>query len=510
MKTKLTLLFLAFLFITNNDAVAQLPDGSIAPDFTATDIDGNEHSLYADFLDNGKFALLDISATWCGPCWTYHESHALKDLYNIYGENGSDEIGIFLIEGDNSTTLADLQGTGTSTLGDWITGTPYPIIDNSTIANLYEITYYPTIYGICPDGTLYLFGQIGASEIVSEFESKCDSFSLTGTSNNGAMEDNVQVVCSGENTSPSIEIQNFGLNNITSASLELFEIGNTTAIESINWSGNIAPYAKETVDFSFINDVTNPLSYLVKILTVNGNTDDFEYGNEAEISIEVAPSQIENTIKITIVTDNYPGETSWNFKNSEGEILKSFGPYQEGDGQAGAGGPDANQTFEYYVVIPLGTNCYELNLFDSYGDGLSVSAGSVQSGYSITSHNLTSASIISVLNKPNFGTEKTEYLGLESDGNGLSIDETSNLDFSIYPNPVYDFARLTIDGVMHNEEGQLSLVNVLGEIIDTKDIHLNKGRNEIPLKLDHLSDGLYTISIKSSSHNQSNTIVKIK
>jgi len=32
---------------------AQLPDGSIAPDFTATDIDGVEHNLY-DLLDEGK------------------------------------------------------------------------------------------------------------------------------------------------------------------------------------------------------------------------------------------------------------------------------------------------------------------------------------------------------------------------------------------------------------------------------------------------------------------------
>ena len=40
-------------------AQAQLPDGSVAPDFTATDIDGNEWNLYS-LLDEGKTVILDF------------------------------------------------------------------------------------------------------------------------------------------------------------------------------------------------------------------------------------------------------------------------------------------------------------------------------------------------------------------------------------------------------------------------------------------------------------------
>ena len=43
-------------------ATAQLPNGSVAPDFTATDVNGNQHRLY-DYLDQGYTVILDISAT---------------------------------------------------------------------------------------------------------------------------------------------------------------------------------------------------------------------------------------------------------------------------------------------------------------------------------------------------------------------------------------------------------------------------------------------------------------
>ena len=65
-------------------AFAQLPDGSMAPDFTATDINGVEHNLYS-YLDSGYQVILDFSATWCGPCWSYHTSGVFSELNATYG-----------------------------------------------------------------------------------------------------------------------------------------------------------------------------------------------------------------------------------------------------------------------------------------------------------------------------------------------------------------------------------------------------------------------------------------
>ncbi len=142
---------------------AQLPDGSAAPDWVLTDIDGNTHHLY-EYLDAGKTVFIDFFATWCGPCWNYHTSGAMEDLYDIYGPDGTDEVMVFAIEADASTPVSEIYN---SSLGDWSAGTPYPIIDDGdgSINNAYNISYFPTIYGICPNRAITEVGQVSTAEL---------------------------------------------------------------------------------------------------------------------------------------------------------------------------------------------------------------------------------------------------------------------------------------------------------------------------------------------------------
>jgi hypothetical protein len=133
---------------------SQLSNGTLAPDFALTDLNGNFHSLYGNYLNNGIDVIIDFSATWCGPCWNYHSSHTLANFYDSYGPNGTRDVTCFFIEGDLSTNEACLYGPSGcvgGTQGNWVAGTPYPIINctssnGPSTANQWGIAYWPTIY----------------------------------------------------------------------------------------------------------------------------------------------------------------------------------------------------------------------------------------------------------------------------------------------------------------------------------------------------------------------------
>jgi len=150
------------LVLFSLNLAAQLPDGAIAPNFKAEDINGVEYNLY-DILAEGRDVIIDFSATWCGPCWSFHGTHALEDLYNSSGPDGNNSAMVFFVESDVTTTMADLQGNTTGTMGDWITGTSYPILDNSGIASAYQIGAYPTIIKICADRKVENIGRTTAA-----------------------------------------------------------------------------------------------------------------------------------------------------------------------------------------------------------------------------------------------------------------------------------------------------------------------------------------------------------
>ncbi|MEM9823508.1 MAG: HYR domain-containing protein [Bacteroidota bacterium] len=168
MQSKQRLLTFLFCLLTTF-SFAQLPPGSTAPNWTMTDISGVTHTLY-DYLDDGKTVFLDFSATRCGPCWNYHNSGALENLYEMYGPDGTDEVMVIMIEaeaGSNTACLYGPSGCNNTTWGNWVAGTTYPIIDNAAQNGPYQIGYFPTIYGICLDYIVTELGQAPTSSLYS-------------------------------------------------------------------------------------------------------------------------------------------------------------------------------------------------------------------------------------------------------------------------------------------------------------------------------------------------------
>jgi hypothetical protein len=169
---------LAFLFFATF-AFAQLQNGSTAPDWKMKDINNKVWHLY-DLTAKGKTVFIDVSATWCGPCWKYHQRRSLDSLYEQHGPKGTIDKScyVFFIEGDGTTTSSDLNGTGKRTVGNWLTGTDFPIINpgadtiNQFCAN-YKIQYFPSIFMICPDNRIYLVGPGSMDVLFRNIKSGC-------------------------------------------------------------------------------------------------------------------------------------------------------------------------------------------------------------------------------------------------------------------------------------------------------------------------------------------------
>ena len=143
--------FFAILFTFSSlFSYSQLPDGSIAPNFITTDVNGNEHELY-NYLDQGYTVILDISATWCGPCWNYHSGGTFEEIWAAHGPAGqpgvspntTDDVMILWFEGDAGTAESELEN---SALGNWLEPdgevVHFPIINDDNIAGMYACLLY--------------------------------------------------------------------------------------------------------------------------------------------------------------------------------------------------------------------------------------------------------------------------------------------------------------------------------------------------------------------------------
>jgi hypothetical protein len=171
------LLFL-LAFALSFNLSAQLTDGTQAPDFTLTDLDGNTHNLY-DYLNAGKTVFIDIFAAHCPTCWSYHQTERLKNMYNLYGPNGTDEIMVLALEHDQYNFYDAFIGIGPAwvTQGNWIDGTPYPIFDvedpDRGVFTDYNVNYYPLIYKICPGGLTEVISISYAESILYQKVQDC-------------------------------------------------------------------------------------------------------------------------------------------------------------------------------------------------------------------------------------------------------------------------------------------------------------------------------------------------
>jgi hypothetical protein len=490
------LLFSAAMLLAGVSANAQLAPGSVAPNFTVTayqswlatagTTNNGSYTLY-DYLDQGYTVFLDVSATWCGPCWNYHLGGALEDIYTAHGPAGAagvststtDDVMVIWIEGDGTTADATMLD-GNGAIGNWIEpaagnqiqfpmANPASAVANQ-VNNDYAIAYFPTIYRICPNRIIEEVGQLSASALYATVaacpppaSAPVDVAALTYT---GA-----SVHCEGAYT-PSIDIQNNGTSALTAATVTITQGGST--VSTGTFSGNLATYGVANVVCTPIANFTGG----ALVVTVTTAGDASTANNGVNHSVAAAANAVSQYVTVNITTDYYASETSWTIKSSTGAIVAQGGGnwVDMTTGQAG-------QTVQTPVQVTLNpSQCYTFEIYDSYGDGICCSYG--DGAYSLVDANGTTIASGAQFGEMDSRAFKTGALGM---------DELATIAMNVYPNPASSEVNVSFEAT--NNDYSVALMDLQGRVIATKNMTNLNGTQVVSFSTENVAKGSYIVTV---------------
>lgn len=268
----------------------------------------------------------------------------------------------------------------------------------------------------------------------------------------------------GNTVEPEVNIQNMGMDPITSLTIEYTVNGDS---HSYNWTGNLTSLQNETVT---LPEVTFTLQGNNTVEVTLPNDDD-NSNNSASTTFYHAPIS-SGTLNMELQTDNYGSECRWYLRDGSGTIIANGGPY--------GNNVTINETFT------LTPDCYSFQIRDTYGDG--------GASVTLTDHH----GQVIYQTDGNYGNGET--IAFESNG-VLAVNENQLTDVSIYPNPAS-----TAIFVKNAENADIQVFDVLGKLI--------LSQNNIPmdaqLNVSQLQAGTYFMKIQKGNSVSTKKFLVVK
>jgi hypothetical protein len=156
---------------------------------------------------------------------------------------------------------------------------------------------------------------------------------------------------------PGVEFKNYGAEVLTSLNVNYSVNGGD--VMTVPWTGSLefleAVSVQELLEITFIPEEVSIIEMYLS--DPNGGVD--ENPNNDAMSEEITTAPVTGTtVQVILKTDNYPEQTSFEFRNSAGEVLYQEGPFTQ-----------ANHLYNMYFDFPY-SDCYQFEIFDTGGNGI--------------------------------------------------------------------------------------------------------------------------------------------
>ena len=543
---------------------AQLPDGSTAPDFSLYEIDKTSGQMITSqtinlysMLNDYKTVYIDVSATTCNPCYSFHQTGTLESIYNNYGPNSTvNDSRVLFVEGaQTGSSWAAINGSAGSSYWDCTHtyGTnpelvPYPVIplyispnfvsgDAScnyyTFHNGYDISYFPTIYMICPNRMIFELDRNGSDQSAmyhGYINSKCPAWNHTNDAALGLGRITNNVYYCDLNVQPQVEVQNMGTATMTSAT---FRVTHGNDVQTLNWTGNLAQFEKELVTLPTITGSDNGQHTLtVEVISVNGQADE---GTSYNTHTETFNAQVSSNI--STATQNFSSSNlgDWSIVDNTGGY---FGIYA-GALRLRAWSASSGTTGECYaplmnfsnvstpslkfnyahrrysssnekLQVMVSTDCGSTwtTVWEKSGSALAtVTSGSGEfnataSQYQTAWFNLPecanqSSVIIKFVFTSNYGNN-VFVDNIEILDSPVGIEDVDESSLAIFPNPVKDVLTINYDKAI----SQIDVYDVNGKLVKTFTTVGNS------INVSDLSSGVYMLNMQTEDGLVVKKIVK--
>ncbi len=287
----------------------------------------------------------------------------------------------------------------------------------------------------------------------------------------GLFDVNVPELVCGTSVDGSVNLINNGEQVITNATFSYSVNGGTPA--TFTWNGTISSF--EIAEIQLPEVTFSPQSvnnFEVSIVTVNGNDDENAANNSS--SSEFQPANYAGTldVTVTITTDQYGDESSWEILDDNEIVIAS------GDGYGNS------QTYTTSVSLTEGV-CYTFVMKDAYGDGMCCSFGN-------GSYSVKDMSGRTVLTGGTFANEETTPFKSE---NNVGISESGELTVKVYPNPSNGMIFVDLNQLA-GAETQIRVINTIGEVVYLETISAEGVK---AIDMNNFANGVYTVQVNSGN-----------